>query len=144
MKISWKLSNGLFGFAVLLLMSVGVCLAQSTASLSGTVIDPSGAVVPGAHVKVHSLATGLDREVVTDGAGVYGVPSLQPGEYDLQISGAGFSLYTVKKLVLEVTQTVAVNAQLALISAGETVQVDSGAPQIETQTMTVGQVIDRA
>jgi hypothetical protein len=143
MKISWKLSNGLFGFAVLLLMSVGVCLAQSTASLSGTVIDPSGAVVPGAHVKVHSIATGLDREVVTDGAGVYGVPSLQPGEYEVQISSTGFSLYTVKRLTLEVDQQVTVNAQLALPSAGETVQVDSGAPQIETQTMTVGQVIDR-
>jgi hypothetical protein len=142
-KISCKFSNGLLGFAVLLQMVVGVCLAQSTANLSGTVIDPSGAVVPGAHVRVHSIATGLDREVVTDGAGVYGVPSLQPGQYDVQISGAGFSLYTVKNVTLEVNQTVAVNAQLALISAGEIVQVDSGAPQIETQTMTVGQVIDR-
>ena len=143
MKISWKFLNGLFVFAVLLL-SGGMCFAQSTASLSGTVTDPSGAVVPGAHVKVHSMATGLDRDVVTDSAGIYGVPSLQPGEYEVQISAAGFSLYTVKKLTLEVDQKASANAQLALTSAGETVQVDSGAVQIETQTMTVGQVIDRA
>jgi hypothetical protein len=108
------------------------------------VTDPSGAILPGAQVKVHSVATGVDREVVTDGAGIYGVPSLQPGVYEIQISAAGFSLYTVKNVTLEVDQKASVNAQLAVTSAGETIQVDSGASQIETQTMTVGQVIDKA
>jgi hypothetical protein len=61
----------------------------------------------------------------------------------VQAKASGFSLYTVKKVTLDVDQRVTVNMALALAAAGETVQVESTASQIETQTMTVGQVIDR-
>jgi hypothetical protein len=142
MKALQRFSTLLFGFATLSLLGAGICLAQSTATLSGTVSDPSGAVLPGAQVTVHSVGTGLDRQVTTDGAGIYAVPSLQPGEYQVQITAQGFSQYTVQKVHLDVDQKATINAQLAVTSAGETVQVDSGAVQIETQTMTVGQVID--
>jgi hypothetical protein len=136
-----------FRQSLLLLVLLGIgsagAWAQSTATLSGTVTDPTGAVVPGAHVTVHSLATSLDREVVTDGAGLYAVPSLQPGDYQVQIVAAGFSRYTVQTLSLSVDQRATLNARLAVTSSGETVNVESAAPQIETQTMTVGQVINR-
>ncbi len=117
---------------------------QSSATLSGTVTDPSGAVVPNADVKVHSLATGADREIKTDGAGLYAVPSLQPGDYQVQASAPGFSAYTVQKVTLDVAQSVTVNMKLSVSSAGATVEVESIASQIESQTITVGQVIDRA
>ncbi|HWZ00708.1 MAG TPA: TonB-dependent receptor, partial [Edaphobacter sp.] len=143
MNASWKFTNGLLGFVVLLLVSVGTCFAQSTATLSGIVTDPSGAVVPGAQVIVHSLATGLDRQLVTDSAGLYVAPSLVPGDYQVQTKASGFSTYTVKQVTLDVDQHVTVNMALALSTAGETVQVESAASQIEAQTMTVGQVIDR-
>src|ERR1700733_12721323 len=67
---------------------------QSTATLTGVVTDPSGAVVPNANVTVHSLATGLDRVLVTDGAGIYVAPSLQPGDYKVSVTAAGFSVDT--------------------------------------------------
>jgi hypothetical protein len=89
------------------------------------------------------LATGLDREVVTDGSGLYAVPSLQPGDYQVQIVAPGFSRYTVQTLSLSVDQRATLNAHLAVTSSGETVNVESAPPQIETQTMTVGQVISR-
>src|SRR5665213_1500562 len=118
--------------------------AQSTATLSGTVTDPTGAVVAGAAVKIHSLATGTDRDVVTDGAGLYSAPSLEPGDYTVQATSAGVSAYKVPKLTLDVDQHASLNVKLALASAGETVQVEStSTSQIETQTSTVGQVIDR-
>jgi len=141
MNALWKFTNGLLGFVVLLLVSVNTCFGQSTATLSGVVTDPSGAVVPGAQVTVHSLATGLDRQLVTDSAGLYVAPSLLPGDYEVQAKASGFSQYTVKTVTLEVDQRVTVNMALALSTAGETVQVESAASQIETQTMTVGQVI---
>lgn len=119
-------------------------LAQSTATLSGTVTDPSGAVLPNAQVTVHSLATGLDRVLKTDGAGLYAVPSLEPGDYKVQANAPGFSTYTVQKVTLDVDQMVSVNMKLAVATAGETVQVESTASQIEAETITVGQVIDRA
>src|SRR5260370_27666776 len=132
-------------FLLLVLFAIGAAgaWAQSTATLSGTVTDPTGAVVPSARVTVHSLATGLDREAVTDGSGLYAVPSLQPGDYQVQIVAPGFGRYTVQTLSLSVDQKAALNARLAVTSSGETVNVESAPPQIETQTMTVGQVISR-
>ena len=73
---------------------------QSSASLSGTVTDPTGAAVPNAHIVVHSLATGADRIVDTDGAGLYAVPALLPGDYSVKTSAAGFSNDTVSKVTI--------------------------------------------
>jgi hypothetical protein len=131
-----------------LIALLGVCAldawAQSTSSISGTVSDPSGAVVPNAQVTIHSLATGTDRVVRTDSAGLYIVPSLQPGDYRIQATASGFSIYTVPKVTLEVDQAVTQNMRLAVSTAGETIQVSDTAAQIEAQTITVGQVIDKA
>jgi hypothetical protein len=132
-----------FSLAILLSMCSLAAWGQSTATLTGTVTDPSGAVVPSAQVKVHSLATGIDRVIHTDSDGIYVVPSLEPGDYSVQASVSGFSNYTVQKVTLDVSQTVTVNMHLAVSSAGETIEVESTSQQIETQTMTVGQVIDR-
>jgi hypothetical protein len=99
-------------------------------------------VVVNAHVTVHSLATGADRVIDTDSAGLYAVPSLQPGDYKVQVNAAGFSTYTVPKVTLDVARQVTVNMRLAVSTAGETVQVQSAIQEIESQTITVGQVID--
>ena len=117
--------------------------AQSTATLAGTVTDPTGAVVSGATVKIRALATGVERTTVTDGSGNYTAPSLQPGDYEITIQAAGFSQYTVQNTRLEVDNHVSLNAKLALESAGATIQVEGAPPAIEAQTITVGQVIDR-
>jgi len=131
-------------FVVAMFGISGVCaIAQSTAFLSGVVTDPTGAVVPGAHMTVHSLATGIDRAIVTDSAGIYIVPSLQPGDYDVQAIATGFGTVSVKKVALDVDAKVTVNLTLPLASAGATVQVQSAVTQIESQTITVGQVIDQ-
>jgi hypothetical protein len=141
-EVNVKLSKIL---AVAVLGVYGICVfAQSTASLSGVVTDPTGAVVPGAHVTVHSLATGIGRDIVTDSAGIYVVPSLQPGDYQVEATATGFSTVTVKKVTLDVDKKVAVNMALPLASTGATVEVQSAASQIESQTITVGQVIDQA
>ena len=143
MKYSGKFLKSLFALVVLVLVCVSSGFAQSTATLSGMVTDPSGAVVPNARITVHSLATGIERAVVTDNAGIYVIPSLEPGDYQVQASASGFSLFTVKKVTLGVDQQVTVNMALAVGSAGETVQVEATSSQIESQTMTMGQVIDR-
>lgn len=131
-------------YSVLLGACVLGALGQSTASLSGTVTDPSGAVVAHAHVTVHSLATGADRTIDTDAAGLYVVPSLQPGDYSVRATASSFATYTVPRVTLDVDKAVTINMQLAVSTAGETIEVASTAAQIESQTITVGQVIDRA
>jgi hypothetical protein len=138
-----KLLRLLFFVALLGVFSISA-RAQSTATLSGTVTDPTGAVVPNAHVTVHSLATGSNRDLVTDSAGLYVAASLQPGDYSVEASAPGFSKYTIQKVTLDVDRKVTVNLSLAVESAGATVQVESTASQIESSTITVGEVIDRA
>jgi hypothetical protein len=128
------------------LVLLGACAlgawGQSTASLSGTVTDPSGAVVPGAKVVVHSIATGDDRVVTTDSAGLYVVPSLVPGDYSIEVTASGFGPYKLDKLTLLVDEATTNNVRLAVSSAGVTVEVNDTATLIEAQTITVGQVID--
>src|ERR1700760_3012406 len=85
---------------------------QSSASLAGTVLDPTGAAVPNAHVVVHSIATGTDRAVDTDTAGLYAVPALQPGDYSVKVTAAGFSTDSVPKVTLDVDSKVTLNLKL--------------------------------
>jgi hypothetical protein len=128
---------------VLFAAASAAAFGQSTASLAGAVTDPSGAVIPGAHVTVHSIGTGKDRAVDTDSAGLYAVPALQPGDYSVRAVASGFSADTVPKVTLNVDTKVTLDLKLSVAAAGETVQVEGeGANQIETQTITVGQVID--
>lgn len=129
--------------AVLALTMGGVARAQSTATLTGTVSDPTGAMVVGAAVKVHSLDTNADREVTTDSAGSYVVASLLPGNYMVQVTATGFGTFTMQKIELAVDQRATVNVKLSVASTGVTVEVTGAAPVIDASTITVGQVIDR-
>jgi hypothetical protein len=116
---------------------------QSTATLSGTVTDPSGAVVPQARVTVLGLTTGVTRVATSDSAGNYSMPSLQPGNYSVTVKASGFADYNVPSITLEVDQNVTANAKLGVASTGEVVEVQGAAPVIDAQTITVGQVIDQ-
>ncbi len=127
----------------ILILAVASGSAQSTATLSGSVTDPSGAVVPQAKVTVRGLSTGVVREVTSDSAGNYTVPSLQPGNYSVLVKSAGFADYTLSAVTLQVDQNVTANVKLGLASTGEVVEVQGAAPIVDAATMTVGQVIDQ-
>jgi hypothetical protein len=117
--------------------------AQSTGSINGTVTDKSGAVIAGATVVVTDKQTGVSRSVTTDRAGAYAVPSLQPGTYSVKASESGMQVVTIDGVVLSVSSTIPVNVQLGVEASNQTVQVNAAAANIETSTMTVGQVIDQ-
>ncbi len=117
--------------------------SQSTSTLQGSVTDPTGAAVAGAQITVHNTATNIGRHVVSDAAGNYAVPSLQPGTYSIQATAPGFSNYLLQSLTLLVNQTSTVNLKLNVASQGEVVEVTSAAPLIEAQTITMGQAIDQ-
>lgn len=123
--------------------SAALSYAQSTSTLTGTVTDPTGASVPGATVVIHGLKTGLNRTLKTDAGGVYTAASMQPGEYSVTINAPGFGPYIVGKITLLVDQRTAVDAKLTLGSSTQTVDVESAAPIMDTDTITVGSVIDQ-
>ncbi|AFL87586.1 hypothetical protein Terro_1277 [Terriglobus roseus DSM 18391] len=120
-----------------------IVFAQSTATLTGTVKDPSGAVLPGAQVVIKNLGTGAERAVTSDSAGQYVAPSLPPGDYSVRVTASGFGNYTVPRMTLLVDAHPSLDIPLSLASAGDTVQVESAAPLIDAESITVGQVIDR-
>src|SRR5258707_286180 len=137
------LSKVLFLFTVIA-AATGLAHSQTTATLTGTVKDPQGAVIAGATITVHAVATGADRTAVSDNAGDYVLSSLQPGEYTVQVKMAGFALYTVKSLVLQVDQKASLPFSLSLQSADEIIQVEVGAPLIAAASITVGQLSVKA
>ncbi len=133
--------SSLLGTFSLFLITPAV-FAQSTATLAGTVKDATGAVLPGATVVLHNNGTGRDRSISSDGAGQYVLPSLTPGDYRITITAPGFSSYTVRSYVLQVDQKATLDVPLAAASTGQTVEVEGTAPALQTETITVGQVID--
>ncbi len=132
-----------FLLTLLTLAAAGSARAQSTANLTGTVTDPTGAVVANAAISLREIATGAERNTVSDGSGAFNAPSLHPGDYTVTVLASGFSKFTVPRLTLEVNANAKVDARLGLESAEETVQVEGAAPVLEATTSTLGQVIDR-
>ncbi|HWZ50008.1 MAG TPA: carboxypeptidase-like regulatory domain-containing protein [Granulicella sp.] len=128
--------------------------AQSTATLSGAVTDPSGAAVSHAHVTVHSLATGGDRGLDTDAAGLYVVPSLQPGDYiltatcwsTLTVLTPGGVVAPTSGFLTGASRGLGANSFITAGNREDSVNYSGGkhCSQIESQTMTVGQVIARS
>ena len=135
--------NRLIAVCAVFLITGVAGYGQSTATLSGSVTDPSGAVVPNAQITVQGLATGVTRVVTSDSAGNYTVPSLQPGNYSLNVQVAGFATYKLPSIALGVDQSVTANVRLGLASAGEIIKVEAQASILDAETITVGQVIDQ-
>jgi outer membrane receptor protein involved in Fe transport len=135
-----------FFFAALLMCSVSaIVFAQqpATATLSGRVVDPNGAVIRGATVTATQKATGAKRDATTNDDGVFVISNLQPGEYDIQIKAPGFADKASKDpLQVRVGQTTTLDARLELGAATAIVDLDGAAPLIETNTSTVNGVIN--
>src|SRR5882724_10062911 len=139
--------TGRVGFSVLvgILVSALTCTAvwaQSTAQVSGTVKDQTGAVLPGVDVTATQTDTGLKRSAVTDETGSYILPNLPVGPYRLEAALPGFRTYVQTGIVLQVGSSSVINAILGVGQVSETIEVQADAALVETRNTGVGQVID--
>jgi len=132
----------LFLLGALLSALSGAAFAQSTAVLSGTVTDATGAAVPNARVVATNQATGVESVTQTDTAGAYLFPALPIGLYRLAASGANFQTSVVTDLKLQVASTVIHDVQLKIGSATESVEITADATIVDTTTNSLGQVIN--
>ena len=114
----------------------------STAELSGTVHDPSGAVVPGANVMISDASKGFSRSTVSDAQGNYQLLLLPPGTYSVTATAQGFSKVTAGHVVLTVGEQAVLALNLA-ISGTEVVNVNAGAELIETQSSSQSTTVDQ-
>ena len=121
----------------LLLPTLG--MAQSfTGTLSGTVTDPTGAVIPNAIVTLTDVATGTSAASVNTGPdGLYSFPNLRPGAYELKVSAAGFRDYVQRGLTVAIEQRVRADVSLELGAAVQTVEVSAAASPLNFETAEV-------
>ena len=131
----------------LLLLALGffapaVAFAQTgAASLTGIVTDDSGAAVPGATVTATNQATNVEYTAVSNDAGNYTVTSLPVGSYVVKAELSRFKTAATKPIQMEARQVVRLDFKLELGALEETIEVKSDTPVLQTETVTVGQVI---
>ncbi len=111
-------------------------------TIQGVVKDPTDAVIAAAQVSIVNLDTGFRREVPTNAEGFYTAPTLPVGRYKLTASKAGFAKSEVPEIKLDVTQTARIDFQLKTGTVTESIEVSAAAAQVDSETTTVGQVID--
>jgi hypothetical protein len=120
-----------------LLLFAPALRAQDNATITGTVIDASGAVVPNADIALTNPATGQIREAKSNEAGLYRFANLGVATYSLTASATGFQKFTQTGIVLNVAQTLGVDIALTVGSAEQSVTVESQALQVQTETSDV-------
>lgn len=127
---------------ILLLCSAS--LAQNVYGvLNGSVLDPSGAAVPGASVAATNSGTGARFTATSSAQGLYTLPALPVGVYELTVESPGFQGFTVRNIRLQVNETIRVDAQLKVGTASETVTVEADAVVVDTVSPTLKAVVDQ-
>ncbi|MGA2882408.1 MAG: carboxypeptidase regulatory-like domain-containing protein [Bryobacteraceae bacterium] len=123
-------------------LSTVALVAQDTATISGTVSDPSGASVPAVEVSVTQTDTGVSRSVTTDVNGSFIIPNLPLGPYRLQAMKMGFEIYVQTGIILQVGSSPTVPVKLRVGDVNERIQVEAATTEVETRNLGVGSVVE--
>ncbi|HVN03025.1 MAG TPA: carboxypeptidase regulatory-like domain-containing protein [Bryobacteraceae bacterium] len=119
-----------------------VCWGQGYGSISGTVSDASGAVVPGATITAFEAATKIGTTGKSNSEGQYNLIQLRPGLYDITAEANGFKMLSRPNINVDVAGRVTLDLRLEVGGTSETVAVTAEAPQLRTQDAQTGEVID--
>lgn len=138
-----KFVAGWAGLFLALLLVAGSAKGQAavTGTISGTVADQTGAVVPGATVTATNTETGIVSTKTTNSAGAYSFPSLIIGTYDITASKSGFQTVSIKGIKLNAAAIYTANVRMSVSAASQTVTVEANAIQVQTANTQLGGVI---
>jgi hypothetical protein len=133
----------LVGIALLAIFAFGsAAQGQEAGQISGTVTDPTGAVVPNATVTIKNLGTNAVRTATTSSTGAYVVPGLLPAQYEVSVTGVGFHPYT-SRVEVTVAAKVTLDAKLSVTQENTSVEVTAeGGAQANTQTQELSQIVN--
>ena len=129
-------------FGLLLLVPIAFAQTTGTATLVGTVTDNTGAIVPGAIVKIVNTETQFVYNGQTSPEGAYYVPNLIPGTYRLTLEASGFKRYIREGIILRTSEQPRIDVKLEVGAVTESIQVDASAPLLETETTSTGQILE--
>ena len=116
-------------------------MAQGTGSITGTVRDNSGAVIPGATVTVTSVEQGTAYKTTTNADGEYLQAALPPGTYNLSVAAAGFNPFQTTGIVLNVSEKTRADAVMAVGAVKTAVSIESAATLVQTESAEVSGVV---
>ncbi len=111
---------------------------QGTAQIAGRVVDEQGGALPGVAITFTNEETGAFREVLSGADGSYSAPQLRPGRYRMTAKLESFNTFERGGLILQIGQTMTVDAQMKLGSLQETVNVSAESPLVDTTSAKVG------
>jgi outer membrane receptor protein involved in Fe transport len=134
----------LLALVLFVIISIPALTQTITGSITGTVTDPSGAVVVDAKITATNILTGVDTQTSTNASGIYSLHFLQIGQYKINVKASNFSSQTTSTFSLEVDQEAKVNVALAINGANTQVVVTDAAPILNTENATTGDTITAA
>src|SRR6266852_795997 len=132
---------GIIAFAGLLVLAPSASAQKTSGTITGTLTDPSGAVVPGATVSVVNERTGAAREAATNEEGSFSFPELEAGAYRISINKGRFKKLTLKNVELHVADVTTLNLKMEVGTAAETVMVEAAPIAVNTSTGDVGNIM---
>lgn len=130
----------LFPFAIL--VALPVAAQQDTGTIVGSVLDPGGAVVAGAAVRIIHTGTGIGHSLTTGNDGIFLSPPLQSGTYRIEVESAGFKRSVRDHVVLRLQERLDIPFTLEVGAVNEIVEVTGAAPLLQTQTSSLGQTME--
>jgi hypothetical protein len=143
----WQVARARFLTMCLILLMFGGATSlraqTGTATLSGTIMDPAGRVVPGVDVRATKVDTGVATNTKTNGDGIYVFPALQPGRYRVIVAKQGFKQIALTDITLSTQDSVSRNFNLEVGAVSETVTVNANNEHMETDNPAVGLLVDR-
>ena len=131
-KPTLKRISPLTALVAIFVLFTGTALAQSeTGSISGTVLDPTGATVPGAKVTIKNVGTNASRSLTTNADGIYTATNLHPSDYSVTVEASGFS--TERKLInVAVGGRAGLDIKLSVGQTGTTIEVAEASTTVNT------------
>ena len=132
------------GWVAIVLLSSSLFSQGSTGRILGNVTDQTGAVIPGVTVTIRDVDRGVARTLVTDEAGIYNAPNLQPGTYSVRAELSGFAPVERQNIKLEVGQDIRIDAVLKPGQQNELVTVQAEGALVETNNAELGGTIANA
>ncbi len=133
---------GLFFLLIFVIFATSAIFAQTTGSMSGSVVDPSGAVVPGATVTAKNSQTGEERVTNTNSGGAFVFAALQPGVYSVNVEADGFKTTLAPNVSVQIGLQAQVSIALEIGTPSETVTVSYAQEVINTSDATLTNVIN--
>ena len=141
MRVNLATPAKLFLFSLVLLLTCLAGQAQQNSTITGTVLDKNGALVPGAEVTLTQQQTGFVFKTVSNDSGNFTFNGLNVGTYDLKAIAKGFDAYVEKGIVVNVSQTARVDATLTVGNVDQTVTVQSDVLTVQTDSNVVSTLV---